>query len=261
MTRQEVPDWKNPAVLQRGRMPARTTGLPWQTQEAAGSMQPGLSHYYVPLNGRWQFDWQPQLRLADDTFMQPDFDDDDWDSIPVPSNWQMLGYDRPNYTNVNYPFPYDPPHVPDQNPVGCYRKWFHLPVSWAGRRITIQFDGVNSFYELFINGDYVGCSKVTHLPSAFDITDFVEAGENLIAVRVFQWSDASYLEDQDFWRLSGIFRDVALIADETVGSRTFAWMRCSTRTTSMACCMLKQRSPVMRALPAVWSGHCRPVKE
>lgn len=216
MTKQEIPDWKNPAVVQRGRMTARTTYLPWQTLEAARSMQPGLSHYYVPLNGRWQFDWQPQPGLTDDTFMQPDFDDDEWDTIPVPSNWQMLGYDVPNYTNVNYPIPYDPPHVPDQNPVGCYRKWFQLPVSWAGRRVTIQFDGVNSFYELFINGQSVGCSKVTHLPSAFDITDFVEAGDNLVAVRVYQWSDASYLEDQDFWRLSGIFRDVALIADESV---------------------------------------------
>jgi beta-galactosidase len=205
MSIKKQPDWMNPALLERGREPARASYLPYQDLDSARSLLPGKSDYYQSLNGRWQFSWQGQPRLAEEDFMLPEFADEHWDSIPVPSNWQMLGYDRPNYTNVNYPIPYDPPYVPDDNPVGCYRKWFRLPVGWADKRIQIQFDGVNSFFECFINGTYTGCSKVSHMPSTFDITDHVQPGDNLVAVRVWQWSDGSYLEDQDFWRLSGIF--------------------------------------------------------
>ena len=217
--KKQQPDWKNPAVLARGREPSSAIFLGWQDEAAARSLRYGSSQYYQPLNGRWQFDWQPQPRLAAENFMLPEFDDDNWDSIPVPSNWQMLGYDIPNYTNTRYPFPYDPPFVPDDNPVGCYRKWFTVPERWDGRQVFVEFGGVNSFYEVYINGEYTGCSKVTHMPSRFNITDKITKGDNLLAVRVYQWCDASYLEDQDFWRLSGIFRDVALIADEPLRLR------------------------------------------
>ncbi len=214
-------DWKNPMLLQRGREPASASFLPYQNLETAKSLQYGKSAYYLPLNGRWQFEWKPQPRLAAEDFMLPEYDDENWDSIPVPSNWQMLGYDKPNYTNVRYPYPYEPPFVPDDNPTGCYRKWFYVPDRWQGKQVFVHFGGVNSFFEVFVNGEYAGCSKVTHMPSSFNITSKLSKGENLLAVRVYQWCDASYLEDQDFWRLSGIFRDVALIADEPVRLQDF----------------------------------------
>lgn len=214
-----LPDWQNPKLIQRGREKAHTTFFPYCGEAAARSGNRGKSAYYRQLNGRWQFTWAPEPRLAPKDFEQPSYDSSIWDSIPVPSNWEMLGYGRPNYTNVNYPFPYDPPYVPDENPVGCYRKTFTLPAAWKGKRVFITFDGVDSFYYLYINGKEVGCSKVPHMPAEFDITDYVTGGTNLVAVKVFQWSDGSYLEDQDCWRLHGIFRDVYLTADEPLRLR------------------------------------------
>ena len=124
----------------------------------------------------------------------------------------MQGYGRPNYTNVNYPYPVDPPHVPDDNPTGLYRRRFYLPETWAGRQVVLVFEGVDSAYYVWVNGQMAGYSQVPHLPAEFDITPLLQPGENQVAVEVFQWSDGSYLEDQDMWRLSGIFRDVCLVA-------------------------------------------------
>lgn len=208
-------DWQNPQLLHRGREKAKADFLPYQSLSTAIAGNRGDSTYHRPLNGRWQFRWFANERQSGKFLFEPDFNADDWDIIPVPSNWQMLGYDKPNYSNVNYPFPYDPPYVPDENPVGCYRRWFKPPANWQGKKVFIQFEGVNSCYELYINGQFCGCSKVSHMPAAFDITDLISyERENLIGVRVLKWCDASYLEDQDFWRLSGIFREVYLWADE-----------------------------------------------
>lgn len=209
-----LPDWQNPQVIHRGRENARASFFPYQSLKAAEQNQRGRSDYYRPLNGNWQFELAPSPQDISESFIEADFDDDDWDQIQVPSNWEMLGYDRPNYTNVNYPFPYDPPFVPDDNPVGCYRKYFRLPESWEDKRILIHFDGVDSYFELYLNGSFVGCSKVPHMPAEFDVSSLVEPGDNVIAVKVYQWSDGAYLEDQDFWRVHGIFREVCLIADE-----------------------------------------------
>ena len=118
---------------------------------------------------------------------------------------------KPQYTNVNYPFPVDPPYVPD-HPVGCYRQSFAVPESWSGRRVRLTFDGVCSAFTVWLNGQEAGFSKGSHMPAEFDITGLLEPGPNLLAVQVHQWSDASYLEDQDMWRLNGIFRDVWLAA-------------------------------------------------
>ena len=138
--------------------------------------------------------------------------DVEWDAINVPGNWQMEGdYDVPQYTNVAYPIPYDPPFVPDDNPVGFYRREFTLPSSWADKQIFLNFDGVNSAYYVYVNGHEVGFNKVTHMPGEFDITPYVREGENTLAVKVFKWSDGTYLEDQDCWRFSGIFRDVYML--------------------------------------------------
>jgi len=154
--------------------------------------------------------------------------DASWDTIPVPSNWQLHGYGVPNYCNAQYPYPVDPPHVPDDNPVGIYRRTFHVPPSWEDRRVFLHFDGVDSAFYVAVNGQVVGCSKGSHLPSEFDITSYLRPcegscpSENLLAVHVFQWSDGSYLEDQDKWRLSGIFRDVSLFATPIVHMRDVA---------------------------------------
>ncbi|KAJ6307415.1 hypothetical protein OIU76_017247 [Salix suchowensis] len=148
------------------------------------------------------------------------FEDSEWETLPVPSNWEMHGYDRPIYTNVIYPFPVDPPNVPDDNPTGCYRTYFDIPKEWQGRRILLHFEAVDSAFCAWINGVPVGYSQDSRLPAEFEITDYcypcVSGKKNVLAVQVFRWSDGSYLEDQDHWWLSGIHRDVLLLSKPQV---------------------------------------------
>ncbi len=212
MAKKPLPEWQNPDVLHINREEPRVFSIPFQCVETAMLGDRGLSEMYRLLNGRWDFLYCADGTVPDD-FMDPDYfvDDLEWDKLDVPSNWQMHGYDIPQYTNVNYPIPCDPPHVPDNTPVGIYRRSFNLPKGWKDRRVTINFDGVDSAYYVYLNGEFVGFSKVPHMPAEFDITSLVEEGENCIAVKVYKWSDGTYLEDQDMWRLSGIFRDVYLL--------------------------------------------------
>jgi len=164
------------------------------------------------LNGNWHFLFADAPSLAPTDFHQPTFDDCRWAKLPVPSSWQMHGYGRPHYTGSVYPFPIDPPRVPTENPTGCYRRTFTIPKRWQDMRITLRFEGVDSAFHVWLNGKEVGFSKGSRLPAEFDITDYVTTGRNLLAVKVYQWSDGTYLEDQDMWFLSGIFRDVSIIA-------------------------------------------------
>jgi len=207
-----LPDWQNPDVLHIGREAPRASLIPFLNERTALAGDRGLSGCYRLLNGQWDFCYSP-VGQAPEGFQDPDYDyaGEDWDELPVPSNWQMHGYDRPQYTNVNYPIPFDPPFVPDENPVGCYRRVFTLPEAWADREVFLNFDGVDSAFYVWVNGEFVGFSKVSHMPSEFDITAHLTAGENVLAVMVYKWSDGTYLEDQDCWRLSGIFRDVYLL--------------------------------------------------
>ncbi|MGC4190023.1 MAG: glycoside hydrolase family 2 TIM barrel-domain containing protein [Thermomicrobiales bacterium] len=207
-----APAWQDPAVLHRNREDARSLLIPYADRESALSGDRTRSPWYRSLNGDWLFFYAERPATIPDGAEQPDFADHDWDTIPVPSVWQLQGYGTPNYTNVNYPFPVDPPFVPDDNPVGCYRQTFELPAGWDGRRIMLTFDGVCSAFTVWLNGEEVGFSKGSHMPAEFDITDFVQPGQNALVVQVLQWSDASYLEDQDMWRFNGIFRDVWLMA-------------------------------------------------
>ncbi|MCX7806715.1 MAG: beta-galactosidase subunit alpha, partial [Planctomycetota bacterium] len=204
-------DWENLELMHRNRLPARAWFLPCQDEASALRGDRAASAFFRSLNGRWAFRY-----LNSPAEVPPDFpkgtDVAGWDAIPVPSNWQMLGFGRPHYTNVRYPYPLDPPKVPLDNPVGLYHRIFRLPDDWDGMRVHIVFEGVNSAFYLWINGRMAGFSKGSHMPAEFDITDLVCRGDNSIFVQVFQWSDGSYLEDQDFWRLSGIFRDVYLLA-------------------------------------------------
>ena len=218
-----LPDWQNPQVMEIGREKNRTTLIPYRNEKQAEKMQRALSPFYTSLNGSWDFFYADDGVCPED-FYQLDYDVSDWDALDVPGNWQMSGYGIPQYTNVAYPIPLDPPFVPDDNPVGLYRRWIRLPENLENQRVYLNFDGVNSCFYVYVNGEEVGFSKVSHMPSEFDITEFVQGGDNLIAVKVFKWSDGTYLEDQDFWRLSGIFRDVYLL---TVPSSHVRDVRCT----------------------------------
>jgi beta-galactosidase/evolved beta-galactosidase subunit alpha len=206
-------DWENPLLPGRNRLPARAYFFPFQEDSAALSCDPAASTLVKSLNGSWKFNYAPSPTEAPAHFEKETFDVTGWDDLPVPSSWQMHGYGRPHYTNVQYPWPIDPPFVPSENPTGSYRRSFTLPAHWTGKQIILRFDGVDSAFHVWVNGKAVGFSKGSRLPAEFEITAQLHASKpNTIAVRVYQWSDASYMEDQDMWWLSGIFRDVMLIA-------------------------------------------------
>ncbi|WP_276320690.1 glycoside hydrolase family 2 TIM barrel-domain containing protein, partial [Phytoactinopolyspora endophytica] len=178
----------------------------------------------LSLNGEWRFHLVPTVARGTAGFWEPGFDDSAWKNLPVPSHWQLHGYGAPAYTNVVYPFPIDPPTPPEENPTGEYRYVFTTPDTWeaddgasatsaGARRFVLRFDGVDSFFTAWLNGVELGFSTGSRLPTEFDVTSTLRVGgENVLAVRVHQWSAASYLEDQDMWWLSGIFRDVTLSA-------------------------------------------------
>ncbi|KAF7040301.1 hypothetical protein CFC21_050210 [Triticum aestivum] len=172
--------------------------------------------YARSLSGHWKFRLAQSPETVPDKFYDAQFNDSDWEALPVPSNWQMHGFDRPIYTNVTYPFPMNPPFVPSENPTGCYRKVFHIPKEWKGRRILLHFEAVDSAFLAWVNGVPIGYSQDSRLPAEFEITDCCHHcdsdKENVLAVQVMRWSDGSYLEDQDHWWLSGIHRDVLLLS-------------------------------------------------
>ncbi len=210
------PDWMNPAVLQRNREPAHAFMLPFADIDSATRGERAGTPFFKLLNGVWKFNYCANPPGIPPSFEQETYNDEGWDSLEVPSNWQMQGYGKPNYTNVRYPYPVDPPFVPQDNPTGLYRRPFDLPSPWQDRQIFLVFEGVDFAFYVWVNGQMVGYSQGPHMPAEFDITALVHPGRNWLAVQVFQWSDGSYLEDQDMWRLSGIFRDVYLVAAPSV---------------------------------------------
>ncbi|MET9120712.1 glycoside hydrolase family 2 TIM barrel-domain containing protein [Streptomyces sp. NPDC004528] len=213
-------------------MPSQYSAYVSDTAPGRGALRAARSwlHSDAPtrsLNGSWRFRLSPAVPTTAD-FASEGFDDSDWDSIPVPSHWVLQGdgaYGRPIYTNVQYPFPVDPPHVPDENPTGDYRRHFDLPADWAeAERVVLRFDGVESLFRLWVNGEEIGGASGSRLAHEFDVTSSVRPGDNVVAVRVHQWSAASYLEDQDQWWLPGIFRDVTLTA-RPAGGIEDVWLR------------------------------------
>ncbi len=203
-------DWETLSVLQRNRESARSYYIPFANQETAWTNQRTNSDRFQLLNGTWKFAYFETPQHVPDDVCESDVND--WDELLVPSNWQMHGYGIPHYTNKQYPFPIDPPRIPTENPTGIYRRNFYIDPSWEKQQIFLRFEGVDSAFHLFINGREVGYSQGSRIPAEFNVTDYVKTGENSIAVKVYQWSDASYIEDQDMWWLSGIFRDVYLLA-------------------------------------------------
>lgn len=224
-----IPDWQNLKVLEVNREPPRDGFIPYHDFESAITNQRENSLYYRSLNGSWDFFFAEAPEVAPNGFMEPDYDcipvcpgGAGWSALPVPSNWQMEGYGFPHYSSCPYPFPLDPPHVPRLNPTGCYRKQWDWNPQWDGRRIHLVFEGVDSAFHVWVNGQPAGYSEGSHCTSEFDVTRLLQEGVNTLAVRVYQWSTGSYLESQDKWRMSGIFREVYLIALHPVTVRDAA---------------------------------------
>ena len=208
--------WMHPETVSLGRLPARATLYPHPDIETAKAYRPDISlpessPHVRSLNGDWRFSLVERPEAIPEAFIQPDFDDADWADLPVPSNWTMHGYDRPQYTNVQMPFDTAPPNVPDDNPTGLYRTRFEVPADWDGRRIVLQIGGAESVLYVWVNGRPVGMGKDSRLPHEFDVAAWVRpGGDNLLACAVVKWSDASFVEDQDQWWMGGIHRDVRL---------------------------------------------------
>lgn len=221
LTLSAAPDWENQAVFRENKMPARAVAMPFPTKEGAMTKKRMESPFCKLLNGDWKFSWTDHPDKRPLEFFKADFDDSAWKTIPVPSNVELEGYGTPIYCNHPYPFLKNPPFVmgeppkhfttfKERNPVSSYRKTFTLPADWAERQTTITFNGVASAFYLWCNGQKVGYSQDSRTPAEFDLSKFLKKGENTIAAEVYRHSDGSYLECQDFWRLSGIFRDVYL---------------------------------------------------
>ena len=207
------PHWNNINVIRENVEAPRAYFVAYRDEAAALARNTADNPAERSLNGRWKFHYSasPKARPAD--FFHVEFDASSWDEIDVPSNWERQGYGYPIYVNVPYPFRVDPPNVPvDDNPVGSYRRDFEIPETWSGDDIFIEFGAVSSAFYVWINGQYVGYSEGSKTPSEFNVTSHVTPGNNTIAVEVYRWSTGSYLEDQDFWSLSGIQRDVRLYA-------------------------------------------------
>jgi beta-galactosidase/beta-glucuronidase len=205
-------DWEGLRVLERNRLISRASFIPYRDETTALTYERSYSPAIQLLNGPWKFYYAASPAHAPEQFFAETFEVSTWNEITVPSCWQLQGYGRPQYTNFIYPFPVDPPYVPTENPTGCYRRDFRVPESWLDQHIRLRFEGVDSAFHVWVNGKEVGYSQGSRSPSEFDITDLVRPGDNSLSVRVYEWSDGSYLEDQDMWWLSGIFRDVFLIA-------------------------------------------------
>jgi beta-galactosidase len=232
----DLPDWENPQVVGIDKLEAHAPVYPFADEQTARTLDRTRSPFYRLLNGRWKFHFSPNPEARPKTFFETSFDDAAWDTIPVPANIEKHGYAPPLYVNIGYAWGWNtpprvtqgpdqvgslvvgpvrgqssPPFIPhDLNYVGSYRHRFEVPASWQGRRVRITFHGVSAGFYLWVNGKRVGYSEDSRGPAEFDVTDEVKAGENLLAVEVYRFTDGAYLEAQDFWRLSGIFRDVVL---------------------------------------------------
>ena len=209
----EPRDWENPQLTGLNRENPHATLISFPDELTALQAVKENSPNYMSLDGIWKFRFSKTPEVRPYWFFKDDYDIRDWDDTDVPSNWQMKGYDPPVYSNMTYPFKADPPRIPhDGNPVGSYKRSFRIPSDWKDKEIFLHFGAVSSFFYMWVNEKLVGFSKDSKTPAEFDITGYLKKGKNNISVEVYRWSDGSYLEDQDFWRMSGIQRTVFLHA-------------------------------------------------
>ena len=225
---QDIPDWENPAVISRNTERPHATLQPYTSEATALKFDRTASPYFKSLNGTWKFKWVQNPSKVPGDFFQPGTSTANWDNINVPSNWQVVGaregrpYDRPIFTNIKHPFKTNPPKIEaDTNSVGLYRTTFSVPNDWYGKDVYLHFAGVQSACYVWVNGLKVGYHEDGMTPAEFNVSKYLRTGENNVAVQVINWSDGSYLEDQDYWRLSGIFREVYLFATPTIHIRDF----------------------------------------
>lgn len=215
-------EWERPEITQLQREPIRATGFPFESVELAKAAKPADSRYFLGLDGDWRFAFAPSVEQRPRDFYRDSFDVSSWKTIPVPSMWQAQGYGQPLYNNIAYPFPANQPYIPHEiNSVGSYRRDFDLPQGWDGRRVLLHIGAAGAAYYVWVNGRQVGYSEDSKLPSEFDVTAALRAGKNNVSIQVYRWADGSYLEDQDFWRVSGIERGVYLLAPPPVWIRDF----------------------------------------
>jgi len=207
--------WRDHTVFGINKLPPHASFFPFQTREGALINKKDQESNYLLLNGLWKFNWQRSPKTRPEGFYQPNYDDSQWNKIPVPSNWEVEGYGYPIYLDERYPFTTTWPDAPtDYNPIGSYRKGFELPALWENKQIFLHVGAAKSSLDVWLNGQKVGFSQGAKTPAEFDITETVKSGNNLLAFQIRRWTDASYLESQDMLRISGIERDVYLYATE-----------------------------------------------
>ena len=207
-----VKSWENPQLTGLNKLPARATLTPFPTAADALTLAREQSPWFMSLDGQWQFKLAPRPEAV----TWDELAADGWSAIAVPGNWTMQGFGSPHYTNVVMPFPDEPPHVPAENPTGIYRRAFTVPADWHGRRLVLHFGGCEGALFVYVNGEPVGISKDARTPAEFDVSAHVRFGaaNELVAV-VVQWSDASFIEDQDHWWQAGLQREVYLYTTGT----------------------------------------------
>ena len=226
------PELENTECLGIHKEPYHCVLMPYANLKESLAADRKASSFCRSLNGSWKFNYVPRPELRPVDFFKPEFDVSSWKEIPVPSNWQVYGFGTPYYRNLGYTIQRDWPHVmseppkdwtayEERNPVGSYRREFELPGDWSGRRVFLTFDGVDSAFFLWINGEKVGYSVNSRNAAEFDVTKYVRPGKNLVAVEVYRYSSGTWLEDQDMWRLSGIFRGVTLWSAPKIHIRDF----------------------------------------
>jgi len=212
-----VNDWENPSVFQQNRLAYRATFMTYPEREAAIADNYFRSPFYLSLSGKWKFNWVPKPADRPMDFYKMEYNHHLWKEISVPGNWEINGYGTPIYTNIVYPFPVNPPFIPHRdNPVGSYVKEVDLPNDWLNRRVFIHFESGLAAMYVWVNGEKVGYHQGNKNQVEFDITSYVKKGKNKIAIEGYRWSDGSYLEDQDFWRLSGFDRGIYLYSTDHV---------------------------------------------
>lgn len=205
-------DWENPVLFEVNKEAPHATFMIFDNQQDVIADDYKRSPYYQSLNGTWKFIYTAKHADRIRDFFRNELNTAKWNDITVPSNWEIKGFGIPIYTNIVYPFPKNPPFIGENNPVGTYRKEFTLPDKWNGREVMLNFGSISGCAFVYVNGQKVGMTKAAKTPAEFNITSYLRKGRNLLAVQVFRWHDGSYLEDQDFWRLSGIEREVFLVA-------------------------------------------------
>lgn len=217
-----IHEWENPKIFKINTGEPHSTLIPYHDIESIMGQKP--SPFYLSLNGKWKFNWVPKPADRPIDFYKDDFDVSSWKEIDVPSNWEFQGYGVPIYVNIPYEWspPWNPPHIPhDNNPVGSYKRWFTIPDGWEAREIFIHFAGVKSAFYIWINGQFVGYSEDAKTPAEWNITKYLKEGQNSLSLEVYRWSDGSYLECQDMWRISGIEREVFLYSTPKIRIRDF----------------------------------------